>query len=430
MSKYERSSLPMITHKPHKELLPHLFRQEFSKMTAVLCRHFGFKHIELAEDIASETFLKAFEIWPVKGIPENPTAWLYTVAKNKTKDYLRHRSVVENHLKDFATYMPSNHRTEFEFTDANIRDSQLAMMFAVSNATLNSTDAQISLALQILCGFSLQEIANAFLTNVETVKKRLRRARASLREQEFQLEALSSDDIQSGQTTVLRTLYLLFNEGYFSKTNSQIVRKDLCTEALRLALVLKQNVLTDTPQTNALIALMCFQSSRIEARQTQYGEAVLFENQDKDMWDKDLIDRGNFYLTTAFQARTTSKYHLEAAIAHWHACGNPDHKWPQILKLYDELIKTERSPITAYNRIFALAKVHGSLKALQEIKKLPAVESNYYFALLGYLNTNVDNEAAINFYRQAIKLTSSDCEKQRITTEINRLSSPMSGVPT
>jgi RNA polymerase sigma factor (sigma-70 family) len=199
-------------------LLPHLFRLEYTKMTAVLCRLFGLKHIEIAEDIASETFLKAMEIWGLKGLPENPTAWLYTVAKNKAKDYLKRNSIFEQQVK--AAIRPEESQNDLpliDFTTQNIGDSQLEMIFAVCDP-VNSVEAQVSLALQILCGFSVEEIAYAFLSKKETVKKRLLRARENLRTENFKLRVLPNSEIKSRLDTVLTTLYLLFNEGYFSKS--------------------------------------------------------------------------------------------------------------------------------------------------------------------------------------------------------------------
>lgn len=368
----------------HRELLPHLFRLEYSKMTAVLCRHFGLKHIETAEDIASETFLKATELWGVNGIPENPTPWLYTVAKNKTKDYLKRLTIFETQIKSVIKADDFQDEQDFDFSQQTIADSQLAMIFAVCNPT-NSKEAQICLALQILCGFSLDEIANAFLTKTETIKKRLLRSRANLRNDNFQIKTLQETSIQARLDTVLTTLYLLFNEGYFSKSNNHFIRKDLCSEAVRLALILTQNPLTNTTQANALLALMCFQSSRLDARINDLGEAVLFEQQNKKLWDKELIEKGNYYLVNACSGNEISKYHLEAGIAYWHTTPTDENKWQHILQLYNQLILIEYSPITALNRTFAFAKVYGNESAIQEAEKLNLNENNYYHSLLGYL---------------------------------------------
>lgn len=389
-------------------------------MTAVLCRHFGLKHIEIAEDIASDTFLKASANWAINGIPENPTAWLYTVAKNKAKDYFKHIAVFETQIKEAIKPNELETKQDFEFSIQNISDSQLEMIFAVCNPS-NSTESQICLALQILCGFSVEEIANAFLTKTETIKKRLHRARTNLRNDNFQIKSISEAEIKLRLDTVLKTLYLLFNEGYFSKTNNQLIRKDLCSEAVRLTLTLTENSLTDTPQTNALLSLICFQSSRLEARTNEKGKAILFEEQDKNLWDKSLIEKGNYYLVNACHNNEISKYHLEAAIAYWHTTTTDENKWQHILQLYNQLILVEYSPITALNRTFAFAKVYGNDKAISEAQKLKLTESNYYHELLGYLYADTDIDKAICHYRQAIELTKSKTEKQTLIKEIERL---------
>jgi RNA polymerase sigma-70 factor (ECF subfamily) len=405
-----------------KELLPHLFRLEYSKMTAVLCRHFGLQHIEIAEDIVSETFLKATEVWGAKDIPENPTAWLYTVAKNKTKDYLKRRTLFETQIKDAIKTDAFQAEQDFDFTQQTIADSQLAMIFAVCNPS-NSTEAQICLALQILCGFSVEEIANAFLSKTETIKKRLLRARTNLRQDNFQIRVLQEATIQARLDTVLRTLYLLFNEGYFSKSNNQLIRKDLCSEAIRLVLVLTENPLTNSTQANALLSLMCFQSSRLEAREDEAGEVILYEQQDKSLWSKELIEKGNYYLINACSGNEISKYHLEAGIAYWHTTPTDNNKWTHILQLYNQLILIEYSSITALNRAFAFAKVYGNEKGIKEAEKLALEEVSYYHSLLGYLYAGIDVNKAIAYYKRAIDLTKSASEKKTLTREIGRLES-------
>jgi len=404
-----------------KELLPHLFRQEYAKMTAVLCRQFGLNHIEIAEDIASDTFLKASEHWAINGIPEHPTAWLYTVAKNKTKDYFKNLSVFETKIKNQQTINVQN-EYDFEFDNQLISDSQLAMIFAVCNP-VNSDESQICLALQILCGFSVEEIANAFLTKSETIKKRLQRARANLRNDNFQIQSLNETEIKLRLDTVLKTLYLLFNEGYFSKTDDRQIRRELCSEATRLTLLLTENLLTNTSQANALLALMCYQSSRLDARTNDKGEAVLFDEQDKSLWDKSLIERGNYYLVNATNGNEISKYHLEAGIAYWHTAPTEPNKWQHILHLYNQLILIEYSPITALNRTFAFAKVYGHDKAISEAEKLKLTDSNYYHELLGYMYADTDFDKAICHYEQAIGLTKSRTGKQTLAKEIERLTS-------
>jgi RNA polymerase sigma factor (sigma-70 family) len=404
----------------HRELLPHLFRLEYTKMTAVLCRHFGLKHIEIAEDITSETFLKATETWGVSGIPEHPTAWLYTVAKNKTKDYLKRLSVFETQVKGAIKQEDLQAETDFDFTQQTITDSQLAMIFAVCNPA-NSKEAQICLALQILCGFSVEEIADAFLSKTATIKKRLFRARANLRNDNFQIKILQATTLQSRLDTVLRTLYLLFNEGYFSKSSNHLIRKDLCSEAMRLTLILTENPLSNSTEANALLALMCFQSSRLDARENDMGEVVLYEQQDKSLWSKELIEKGNYYLVNACSGSEVSKYHLEAGIAYWHTTPTDEHKWQHILQLYNQLLLIEYSPVAALNRAFAFAKVYGHEQGIKEAEKLQLTENGYYHALLAYLWANTDTGKAISCYDKAITLTKSVTEKHTLRKAIERL---------
>ena len=405
----------------NNDLLPHLFRTEYTKLTAVICRRFGLEHIEIAEDIASETFLKATEIWSLKGIPDNPTAWLYIVAKNKTKDYLKRNAFFEKKISPNIKVENLEHdEINIDFAEQNIKDSQLAMIFAVCNPA-NSQEAQICLALQILCGFSVEEIANAFLSNKETVKKRLHRARENLRHLHFKIQNLTTTETLSRLDAVLTTLYLLFNEGYFSKSNDTLIRKDLCSEAMRLTFTLSENPKTDTTKVNALLALQCFQSSRLEARINDSEEAVLFDEQDKNLWNKELINKGNYYLVKACSKNELSKYHLEASIAYWHTTTGDNEKWKHILRLYNQIILLEYSPVTALNRAFAFAKVYGNEKAITETEKLNLEASHYYHSLLGFLYTDINNDKAINHFKQSISLTNSDIEKKQLNKTLARL---------
>ncbi|SFW85759.1 RNA polymerase sigma factor [Chitinophaga sancti] len=401
------------------KLIPHLFRQEYAKMTAVLSRYFGWQYIDVAEDIASETFLKATEYWLPHGIPANPSAWLYAVARNKAKDYLKRNQLFETKIKDAIKPAETATDIEFEFNDAIIADSQLSMIFVVCDP-INPAPAQICLALQILCGFSVEEIANAFLSQVETIKKRLLRARANLRTEGFQLRTLSHTEISTRLDVVLKTIYLLFNEGYFSQGEKEFIRKDLCSEAIRLTLLLAENNLTNIPRVNALLALMCYQSSRLNARTNDAGEAILYEDQDRDLWDPFLIEKGNYYFWKAFVNQEVSTYHLEAAIAYWHTTRTGD-KWPQILQLYNQLLIMEYSPVSAINRTFAFAMVYGNEQAIKEAEKLDLRENSYYHGLMGFLYSGMDSTLAIAHYQQALALTRSLVEKQVFTQKIAQL---------
>jgi RNA polymerase sigma-70 factor (ECF subfamily) len=244
------------------ELIPHLFRTEFRKITAVLCKLFGIEHIEIAEDIASDTFLSAFETWTYRGIPENPTAWLYHVAKNKARNYLQRNSVFEKKIvPELQGSSSASADDEIDLSVQNIADSQLQMMFALSDPSI-STEAQVGLSLRILCGFGIEEIADAFLSNKETINKRLFRAKETLRKENIKIELPPSSEIDQRLDAVLTTIYLLFSEGYYSTSQNKVLRKELCYEAMRLCAMLTENKTTDKPEANALLALMCFHASR------------------------------------------------------------------------------------------------------------------------------------------------------------------------
>jgi RNA polymerase sigma-70 factor (ECF subfamily) len=294
------------------------------------------------------------------------------------------------------------------------------MIFTVCHP-VNSNEAQICLALQILCGFSVEEIANAFFSNKETIKKRLLRARGNLRNENFKLQELKPIEIGERLDNVLTALYLLFNEGYFSKSNDNLIRKDLCAEAIRLTLILTENLQTDTPKTNALLALMCYQSSRLEARVNEMDEVILFDEQNKNLWSKELIDRGNYYLVKSCSGNEISSYHLEAKIAYWHTTPNECKKWEPILDLYNMLLQFQYSPSAALNRAFAFSKVHGKKKAIIEAKKLAFTDSLFYHSLLGNLYTDINKKKAMQHFQTALQLTKSIADKATIHKNIEKL---------
>lgn len=402
------------------QLLPNLFRTEYRKIVSVLCYLFGIDNIEIAEDITSDTFLAATELWSVKGIPENPTAWLYTVAKNKTKNYLKRNSVFEQKLSvEIKHTANKSEEIEIDLSVKNINDSQLAMIFTVCNPA-NSTEAQIALALNLLCGFGIQEIADGFLTNKEVIYKRINRAKEKLKEANIKIEQPTISEINNRLETVLTTLYLLFSEGYYSTSQNTILRKDLCAEAMRLTFLLIENPTTNLPAVNALLSLMCFHSSRFDARTNENGETILYQDQDETLWNQELIEKGQLYLVKASTGTNLSKYHLEAGIAYWHTQKeDTPEKWQNILQLYNRLLILEYSPIAALNRTFALAKTNGKKEAIIEAEKLNLTNNPFYYSLLGNLYTNIDNKKAIGNFEKALQITNSPADKATIIKNIN-----------
>ena len=405
-----------------EELIPHLFRTEYRKIVSVLCKRFGFDQIEIAEDIASDTFLTAAQTWALKSVPQNPAAWLYTVAKNKAKNHLQHISILEKKISPEIKNMQVDFQeNEIDLSLQNINDSQLQMMFAICHPLI-SPEAQIGLSLRILCGFGIEEIADAFLTNKETINKRLFRAKEKLREAKIKIEFPNPSEIDDRLAPVLTTIYLLFNEGYYSISQNNTLRKDLCFEAMRLCNMLVENKNTNKPQVNALLSLMCFHASRFEARLNKNGELILYEEQDKNLWNDALVTKGGFFLKSAASGNQISKYHLEAGIAFWHTIKeDTKEKWENILQLYNQLLQIEYSPIAALNRTFALSKANGKEEAIAEAEKLNLTGNHFYFTLLGELYTGIDNTKAKQNFQKAVSLAKTLADKQIIEKKIANL---------
>jgi RNA polymerase sigma factor (sigma-70 family) len=405
-----------------QELIPHLFRTEYRKIVSVLGKYLGIDKIEIAEDIAGDTFLAALETWPYKGTPENPAAWLYAVAKNKTTNYINHSHLFSEKIApEIISTLNEPPPAEIDLSGKNITDSQLQMLFAICHPSIPA-ESQIGLSLRILCGFGIEEIATALLTNKETINKRLFRAKEKLRIENVQIELPSRNEIDKRLETVLRTLYLLFNEGYYSESHDAVLREDLCLEAMRLTYMLIENQQTNLPHVNALLALMCFHSSRFKARKNTSGEIILYDEQDESLWNRELISRGVYYLNQASKGDHISKYHLEASIAWWHTLKNDSpEKWETILSLYNQLLIIEYSPIAALNRTFAFSKVKGKEAAISEAKKLNLSDNHFYFMLLAELYKNIDNRKAKENYQLAYSLAKSNTDKMLIQKNISNL---------
>lgn len=402
-----------------QEIIPDLFRTEYRKIVSVLCKRFGFEQIEIAEDITSDTFMTAAQTWGLQGIPQNPVAWLYLVAKNKAKNYLQRAATFKN--KVAPGIIPELVENEIDLSPQNINDSQLQMMFAICHPAI-SPEAQIGLSLRILCGFGIEEIADAFLTNKETINKRLFRAKEKLREEKISIELPGLAEIDERLANVLTTIYLLFSEGYYSISNNTTLRKGLCFEAMRLCYMLVENKYTNKPPVNALLSLMCFHASRFAARINENGELILYDEQDTNLWNADLISKGGYFLNCSASGNQLSKYHLEAAIAYWNTQKADTHeKWESILQLYNRLLQIEYSPVAALNRTYALSKANGKQEAIIEAEKLNLHTNHFYFTLLGELYTDVDNTKAKQHFQKALSLAKTQTDKQTIQKKIDRL---------
>jgi len=394
-------------------MIQELYRKEYGRMVTVLCSRFGIAYIDEAEDIVSDTFLSAAETWGMNGVPSNPVAWLYAVARNNALNYLRHDKVFQQRVK--KDLIKDGERTiemDIDLSDQNITDSQLRMLFAICHPSI-PVEAQLSLALRVLCGFTIDEIAQALLTSKGNINKRLFRAKDKLRAEEMEIAFPGENELSARLDTVLLCLYLLFNEGYYSASPDKVLRRDFCLEAMRLTLLLTGHPPTARPSAYALLSLMCFQASRFDARVGEGGELVLYEDQDTSRWDHELIDRGSYFFVQASGRGEVSKYHLEAAIAWWHSHpADEKEKWENILRLYNQLLILEYSPMAALNRAYAFFRVYGKEKAIAETEELKQLSGNlFYHSLLGELYTGVDDKKARQHFEQALNLAGSPAEK-------------------
>ena len=399
------------------ELIPHLFRTESRKITAVLCKVFGVEHIDIAEDLVSETFLSALETWPYKGIPENPTAWLYRVAKNKTWNYIQRDHLFRSKIA--AGAFGESGSFDLDLSEANTLDSQLQMLFALCHPSLPA-EAQIGLSLRILCGFGITEIADAFLTTKEVINKRLYRAKEKLRAGKIPIEF--PGDPLARLPPVLATLYLLFNEGYYSESRDVVLREDLCLEAMRLTWLLLENPSTNQPDVRALFSLMCFHASRFPARKDENGEIVLYADQDESKWNQELIARGAWYLHQASVGDTLSRYHLEASIAYWNTQkADTPEKWENILQMYNRLLQIVYSPMAALNRTYALSKARDATVAIAAAEKLGLEDNPYYHTLLGVLYTGINDVEARQHLEKALSLARTQTDRKTIQKRLDAL---------
>jgi len=316
--------------------IDHLFRHQSGKMVSVLTRIFGLQHLETVEDAVQDTFIRAAKTWG-QNPPDNPQAWLTTAAKNRVLDLFRKLKADKERLPkvDFGTAAIV---IDELFLDHEIEDSQLRMIFTACNPTLDERD-QIAFALKTISGFSTKEIAASLLLKEETVKKRLSRARKAIKERNIKFEIPIGSQLNNRLSQVLAIIYLIFNEGFHSTMQEQLIRKDLCAEAIRLIKIVMNHSSTNDPNAHALFALFCFHSARLDSKVNEANEVVSLKDQDRTLWNRDLIFLGNSAMHKAVECEEYSAYHFEAAIASEHVVARSyqDTNWDSILNWYTRL---------------------------------------------------------------------------------------------
>jgi|SRR4030095_9558248 len=395
-------------------------------MVSVLSRLLGLENLETAQDIVQDVLLQAMVTWSYKGIPQNPSAWMYRAAKNKAIDILRREKKFRQISPQYSYLLQSEYTLSSTIThlflENEIQDSQLRMMFACSHPSI-AEESQIALTLKTLCGLSTHEIAKAFLTNEETISKRIYRAKEKIKADKIELGVPYGKELPGRLDTVLKCLYLLFNEGYNSSHPEQLIREDFCHEAMRLTYLLTMNNMTNVSRTNALLSLMCFQASRLQARLDDEGNIILLKHQNRGKWYKPLMEKGFEYLELATEVFQPSSYHLEAAIASLHASARSFEQtdWKSIYHLYEILYQLQPVPIVALNKAIASAYAIGREKALEQLLQIKGLENYYlYHTSLGEIYYELhDKDKAKMFYENALRLTVSRQQQQLLISKIN-----------
>jgi RNA polymerase sigma factor (sigma-70 family) len=402
-------------------LAEHFFRHESGKLVSVLTGIFGIERLQLAEDVVQESLVKAMQTWPYYGVPDNPAAWLTQTAKHLALDLIRREKSFRDKQAEIITFIDQwssdPAADDAPIFDTEIRDGRLRLMFACCHPEL-PPEAQTALALKTLCGFSTTEIAIAFLTTEAAIAKRLTRARQRIRDLHIPFEIPSGPDLSSRLDGVLQTLYLLFNEGYKASSGENLIREDLCSEAIRLATLLAEHPLTNQPRIHALIALMLLDGARLPARVDSEGNILRLKEQDRSLWNRKMIEYGIFQLGLAAAGSELTEYHIQAGIAACHdtAADYKSTDWRKILALYDHWVAINDSPIIALNRAVALANVSGTdagLVAAEAIREGGQLDSYYLlYAVLGEFEFRRGHfEIAVDHFRKATKLADLKSEK-------------------
>jgi RNA polymerase sigma factor (sigma-70 family) len=421
--------LPAPANRNPSGLVEHFFRHETGRLHGALLRLVGMHNMQLAEDVAQEAMLRAMRTWSMGGIPANPSAWITQVAMNLARDALRHQRMASGKETAIVTHHEQMHGTPAVAWEAaqEIRDDALRLMFVCCHPGV-APDAQVVLALKVLCGFTTPEIARAFLSSEAAIEKQITRTKQRILEAGLGFELPEGADLTVRLDGVLGALYLLFNEGYKASSGDRLLREELSHEAIRLMGVLVTHPVGNTPRAHALLALMLLTAARFPARVDDDGSLLRLDHQDRTKWDQALIARGLRHLGEAAQGEALGEYHLQAGIAAIHATA-PDFAstdWTLILRHYDQLNRIKPSPVVALNRAVAVAQVHGPQAGLEAVAAIPQrdrLESNYLLhAVTGELHWRMKNHAAAaESFRRALELAQVGPEQLYLTRMLGRV---------
>jgi RNA polymerase sigma-70 factor, ECF subfamily len=341
-------------------LFDHLFRHSAGQMVATLTRVFGAEHLSLAEEVVQEALIAALQQWGISGPPENPRGWLFRVARNRALDQLRRDATLRAKEADIVAALRDRTGDDEAAFAHELRDDQLRMMLMCAHPSL-PRESRIALTLKTVGGFSIEEIARAFLAKPEAIAQRIVRAKRLIRDEGIPMELPSRDELPARLDSLLRVLYLMFNEGYSAYGGDDLVRIDVCAEAIRLARLVAGHRVAGSPAAHALLALMLLQAARLPARVDAAGELATLEEQDRSLWNQGMIREGLHHLDRSATGDVLTAFHLEAGIAASHATAPAfaSTDWAGVIEQYDELLRLNSSPVIALNRAIAVAMARG-----------------------------------------------------------------------